>query len=116
MQKLIDTLNKFELTGNSMIIEDLEEAKKEETTASGIIVSGQIDDGIKLKRATVLKAGKGYVNEQGVFVKNPVQTGAVIYYKNAGDYELEGIKFKGTELGQVVAYKNKTKENGQSID
>ena len=111
MDKLLSLLENFELTGSSLLLEDLEEAPQEEKTETGIILTGKASEGIRLKKGRVLKAGKGYI-ENGNFVKNPIEQGAIIYYKVAGDYELEGIKFKGTEGGQVVAYKNKTNEIG----
>src|SRR3990167_7698717 len=112
MNDLITLLRNFELTGNSLLIEDLDEAPKEEKTETGIILTNTTPQGVKLTRAKVLKAGKGYINDQGIYIKNPIEEGAEIYYKNAGEYILEGIKFKGTEGGQVVAYKNRTNEIG----
>ena len=115
MNDLITLLRNFELTGNSLLIEDLEIAPQEEKTESGILLTDKVDNSIALKKALVLKAGRGYINYQGIFIKNPIEEGAEIYYKNAGEYILEGIKFKGTEGGQVVAYKNMYTDIGQPI-
>lgn len=109
--KLLDLLKDYELTGNSLILEDLEESK-EKTTASGIILTTE-EGKVPLKKAKVLKAGKGYTSEYGKWIENKVKDNALVYYKNAAKYDLEGIEFKGTEVGQVVAYRNETNELGQ---
>ena len=106
MEKLIEILNKFELSGNSLLIEDLDPAPQEKTTEGGIILGTAKRDEVELHKARVLKAGLGHHSDYGVFIYNPIKENALIYYKNAGEYILEGISFKGTELGQVVAYKN----------
>jgi len=114
MDKLLKILETFELVGNSLLIEDLDKAPKEKTTDSGIVlVKTEAPKVVELHKGRVLKAGKGYTTEYGRFIPNKIASGAVIYYKNAAEYELEGIKFQGTEAGQVVAYKNPTNELGQ---
>jgi co-chaperonin GroES (HSP10) len=116
MDKLLETLRSFELTGQSLIVEELGEEKKERVTSSGIVLTGETNDGIDLKKGLVRKAGKGYISEHGAWIPNLIQEGAVIYYKAAGEYTIEGTKFKGTEIGQVVAYKNATNAIGQKVD
>lgn len=102
---ITEIFDNFELTGNSLIIEDLENAPEKEITQGGIILTKKIAEDIVLKKGRVLKVGLGYW-ENGVWIKTPIEKGAIIYYKNAGKYEVNGIKFLGTEIGQVVAYKN----------
>ena len=111
MEKLIKLLEKFDLSGNSLLIEDLDPAPQEKTTEGGIILGTAKREEIELHKARVLKAGLGHHSDYGEFIYNPIKENALIYYKNAREYILEGISFKGTELGQVVAYKN---ENGNS--
>jgi len=113
MDKLIEQLHNFELTGQSLIIEELSEGKGEKVTESGIVLTGDTNDAIELKKGIVRKAGKGYISEHGAWIPNLIREGATVWYKAAGTYDLGGMKFKGTELGQVVAFKNKTKPNGQ---
>jgi co-chaperonin GroES (HSP10) len=110
--KLLKLLDNYELTGNSLLIEDLEE-DTELKTDSGIIITSKPEGQVALKKAKVLKAGPGYMSEHGKWIENRIAEGAEIYYKNAGKYELGGIIFLGTEPGQVVAYKNPTNELGQ---
>lgn len=105
---ITEILKDYELTGSSLLIEDLEIAPKEKITNTGIILTEAPKEGIETHKAKVLKAGRGHYSDQGIFIENPIKTGAIIYYKNAGEYILEGIKFKGTEGGQVIAYKNLT--------
>ena len=77
MNDLITLLSNFELTGNSLLIEDLEIAPQEEKTESGILLTDKVDNSIALKKALVLKAGRGYINYQGIFIKNPIEEGIV---------------------------------------
>uniref|UniRef100_A0A6M3Y4F9 Putative chaperonin n=1 Tax=viral metagenome TaxID=1070528 RepID=A0A6M3Y4F9_9ZZZZ len=116
MDKLKDILRSFDLMGNSLILKDLDPEKKEKATESGIILTQAKSESIELHKAEVVKAGKGYINDKGLFIKNPIDEGAIVYYKSSSNYELEGIEFKGTEIGQVVAYKNKYQGNGQRND
>lgn len=103
-------LEGFELLGNSLIIENLDnldkELKEEIKTASGIILTTPQENIIALKKGKVLKAGRGYVNDQGIFIENPIKENAIVYYKNVGEYEAEGIRFLGAETSQIAAYKN----------
>jgi co-chaperonin GroES (HSP10) len=95
------------LKGSSLIIQPTREEKGETKTESGIVLPGEIGDAVKLNRGTVIRAGEGYENEAGVWIENPVKEGAVVVYRAAQEYELDGIKFYGTEIGQIVAYRNR---------
>ena len=101
-----EILKDFKLKGQDILIEDLEEDTSEHTTKSGIIIAGSAQDVIKARKAKVLKVGDGYTSEYGHFMENPIEEGAIVYYKVASKYEIEGVEFLGTDVGNIIAYKN----------
>lgn len=97
-------LEEYILQGNSLIIKDTSDEVKS-TTLSGIIVTSEVLPN-SLKKGVVLKASKGYWDE-GVFINNPIKEGASIYYKNAQKYMIDGKEYLGTDISNVVMFKNK---------
>ena len=100
-----EILKDFELKGQDVLIEELEE-DKEEKPASGIILTQKQEDIIKARKARVLKVGDGHTSDFGAFIENPIEEGAIVYYKVAAKYEIEGVEFLGTDVGNIIAYKN----------
>ena len=101
-----EILKDFELHGQSLIIENLDEEEGEVTTDSGIILAEKVDEVADVKKGKVLKANKGYYTDNGIWIDNPIKENAIIYYKVGWEFRREGIKFTGTQISQVVAYKN----------
>ena len=102
MNDITEILEDFELTGQQLVLQSLEE-DQEAKTDSGIILAGKSAEGLKI--AKVLKAGKG-LYDFGKWVENPIKVNAIVYYNNAVEHEIDGTKFLTAQTGQIIAYKN----------